>query len=555
MRRVSDASVEPRPAPRSPLPLVLGLVLTLPALALLVYSFVEPTIWTVRSSFQRMDGFRPASSVGTRNYDQVITPDFWGSLGFALVIALMPLVLLLLVAPALAWAAHRTGTAGRWVTRGLLSLPLGLFAPAGLALAWLVYRRPALTDPGSARAGVAVAVALTLLGAIVAVGVTAYLAALRRRDPRRSPWPALVVVAVLATLATLAIAVQTFTYPWALTAGGPAHATDTPMLDIFDFAFRRAQMGPAGVVSTVLLLILGVLGLIAGLIVILTGLRLELDGPRRSADAAPIGAGAGPLAVIVGVVLLLAVLAVGLSGHLPLLRGMFNGADAPGRLSGGQALANTYLPSLLSAAIGVGTAALAGFGIGALRPLGRRSELLLLPFAPFLFVGTGPLMVRGYLRMRDAGAVDSMLALMSPVLLSVPVLFLFALLGRGQAMRAEEIRESGAPVPWARTYLLPALPMLAVAFVVTWLVQSQDVLWQLIVGLDDTMTGPVLAAAVRGQYTSSADQIPFDLALPPTVAVLTVIAAVAAQLLYLDRVALRVGRPERAPQAPAGGPM
>ncbi len=36
-------------------------------------------------------------------------------------------------------------------------------------------------------------------------------------------------------------------------------------------------------------------------------------------------------------------------------------------------------------------AALAAVAIGALRPLGRRSEWLLLPFAPWLFVGAGPL--------------------------------------------------------------------------------------------------------------------------------------------------------------------
>jgi ABC-type sugar transport system permease subunit len=534
-------------AARGPVPVVLGLVFLLPALVLLVTSFVEPAVWTIRSGFQRLDGFGPPKGVGTQNYEQVINGEFWSSFGFALVLGLVPLLLLLLVAPALAWAAHRTGRTGRWVTRGLLCLPLALFTPAGLALAWLVYRRPEAADPGAAKAAVVGAAAVTLSGVIVAAGVTAYLAALRRRDPRRSPWPALLAVAALAVLGTLAVALQAFTYPWAITGGGPARSTQTPMLQIFDLGFRRFEFGAASAMSTVLLAVLAVLGLLAAAVVIVTRLRLELDGAGRSADAVelgPVGSGTGPVAVIVGGVLLLAVLALSLSGHLPLLRGLFNGAEAPGELSGGRIVANTYLPSFLSAVSGVLAAALAGFGIGALRPLGRWSELLLLPFAPFLFVGAGPLAIRGYDRIKDVGAVDSFVGVMSPILLVIPVLFVFALLGRGQEIRAQEIRRSAGRVPWARTYLLPALPMLAVSFAVTWLVQSQDLLWQLVTGLERFMSGPVVAAAARGQFGTDADRIPFDLALPPTVAVLTLLAAVAAQLLYLDRLALRVGRPE-----------
>jgi hypothetical protein len=65
----------------------------------------------------------------------------------------------------------------------------------------------------------------------------------------------------------------------------------------------------------------------------------------------------------------------------------------------------------------------------------------------------------------------------------------------------------------------------------------------------EVTTGPVAAVRSTGTLGANASGLPFDLALPPAVAVLTLLAAVAAQLLYVDRVALRVGRPER-----EGGP-
>jgi ABC-type sugar transport system permease subunit len=56
---------------------VLGLMFVVPALILLVRSFVEPTVWTIRSSFQRWNGFSAPREVGTENYEQVINVEFW----------------------------------------------------------------------------------------------------------------------------------------------------------------------------------------------------------------------------------------------------------------------------------------------------------------------------------------------------------------------------------------------------------------------------------------------------------------------------------------------
>ena len=56
-------------------------------------------------------------------------------------------------------------------------------------------------------------------------------------------------------------------------------------------------------------------------------------------------------------------------------------------------LLNTWVPPLLSTVVGVGLAALAGFGIGGLRPLGRWSELSAAA-RPWLFIHIGLMLAK-----------------------------------------------------------------------------------------------------------------------------------------------------------------
>src|SRR5262249_11714013 len=107
------------PSARRPGRIVLGLLLVLPALALLGWSYVWPTIWNVQKSFTnaRLTG-DGSHGVGIANYKALFQgTGFLPAVGYALTLAVVPLLLVAVVAPALAWAAHRTGTAARWVVR------------------------------------------------------------------------------------------------------------------------------------------------------------------------------------------------------------------------------------------------------------------------------------------------------------------------------------------------------------------------------------------------------------------------------------------------------
>jgi ABC-type sugar transport system permease subunit len=509
----------------------LGWLFVLPAFVLLLWSYVWPTVWDVWNSFRRVSLFTGTDrGAGSANYDYAFGHGFWGSVGYALTLVAVPLLVVVVAAPALAWAAHHGGTAARWVVRAALALPLVAYAPAAIAVGWALDHRGAGTVRTAAWWGT--------FGLACAVAVTAYLAALRRRTPGRPAWPAALVVGGLLALAAVALALQGFTYPYVISAGGPRGTTTTPMLLLYRSNFVLASLGSGAAVATLLLIPLMLLGIGATVLVIASRLRIEVDPGYRSADE-PRGWPASRLVAVVATVILLAiVLAVSLYGLWPWLSRL--GDTTPPR-GGGSTFLNTWLPPLVSTTVGVGVALLAALGIGAFRPLGRYSELLLLPFAPWLFVGTGPLVGPVYSRMAHGGRLGSFLALIPPTWVAIPVLFVATLLFRGQEARWRAERGD-----LARFLVLPVLPMLPLLFGAVWLWQAQDMLWQLTASTPEHPTAPAFIPGYAGYVPGHTG---IGLVLPAALLVLFTLLAIAAQLAYLDRVAVRVGR-DALPMAP-----
>jgi hypothetical protein len=221
--------------------------------------------------------------------------------------------------------------------------------------------------------------------------------------------------------------------------------------------------------------------------------------------------------------LLLVFVAVG----YPVLRYLAHGAaqPVPSGTSTGRILLDTWLPPLISAGIGVAVALAAGYGIGALRPLGPASEWLLLPFGPWLFVGSGPQTLREFAAGRTG---DSLLALVPPGRVAIPALVVFTLLFRG-------LRDGRPAAGFAARYLRPALPMALLAFGVAWLVQAQDALWPLVAAPGAHPTGPALVTRLLAAAPAGAEP-GAGLALPVWLWLLLFLAAAALQLSYLDRI-------------------
>ncbi|MET7472526.1 sugar ABC transporter permease [Micromonospora sp. NPDC005222] len=550
----------PPTAPRSrPGRTLIGLALVVPAVIAWVWSYVLPTLSTVARSFDNDGPRRPDQAAGASNYESVFASGFVGQVGFAVLLSLIPLAVALLAAPLLAVLADRAGRVARLVTRGVLALPLAAYAPVAVYLG----RRTENIESGtytenlqSPRTFLVSALAQVTFGLVVAVAATLYLSALRRRDLDQRPAPAMLAVGGLLGLGVLAVGLQTFTAPYILTGAGPGgDYTATPVFSIAQTSFRTLRLGVGSATSTLLLVLLGLLGLAAVGLILATRLRIEFDGWRdgpavREAESF---AGRRPLLVGSTVAALVVVVGVTVWASLPWLRNF--SADTgplPRGIETTNVFANTWVPPLLSTLVAVTLAALAGFGIGALRPLGRWSELLLVPFAPWLFVGAGPLAIANFERTMEREQLGLFLALVPPTWLSVPALFAFTLLFRGQH---ERWRSGGGA---SRTLLLPALPMLAVTALLTWLAHAQSPLWTTLVGKGpDSLTAPALVTMIANRAFGGGGELPLGLILPLPMLILFVVLFAALMIGYVERLAIRVGpggadAPPTAPGEPVG---
>ncbi|MBX6722695.1 MAG: hypothetical protein IRY92_05615, partial [Dactylosporangium sp.] len=437
---------------RSPLPQFVGWILIAPAAVLFLLTYVWPTLSLLGESLFGSGGDQ-AWADPARAWQRVFSLSYLGRLGHALSYALLPILVIATVAPALAWAASRAGVAWGRAVRVLLAVPLAAFAPAGLALLWIQRHRPAggslaaLTEASTDWDGRLVLMA-TMGGFVLAVAVVCYLAAFRGRGSGQRTRSTVVVVGVLLSIVALGFAVQQYTFP-ALVDGAPGnrgsgpHGTPMLRLGMGDF---NAQVAAEAVPVVA---VLGVLGLAAAFVVLRTGLRLEFDPEGADDERAPAGprsvAVIGSAAGIVGLVLLI-VFQLG-----PWLVEVASGAQWPQTdFPATTVLLSTWLIPLGSALVQVVVAGAAAFGIAVVRPLGDRSEWLLLVVAPWLLVGDALLQLP---RLTSDGAPalrTALAAAVPPGWVSIPALFVFTMLFRAQADRWLRLRSERHPNAFLR---------------------------------------------------------------------------------------------------------
>jgi hypothetical protein len=345
-----------------------------------------------------------------------------------------------------------------------------------------------------------------------------------------------------------------------MTRGGPARSTQTLSFLQFSRSFMVFDFGRGAAVATVTGVVLGVLGIAATLIAVIAALRIELTPPDRAAavpgdPAGPVRRPVNPVGVLVAVVALLAILAVVLIGVWPWLSALFSSPDprasAPTSAADARTYVNTWVPPLLGALVSVGIAFLAALGIGGLRPMGRNSEWLLLPFAPWLFVGIGPLSLAGWENARELELVGTFAGLIPPMLVSVPALVLLTLFCRGRAplWQAQVAAGVSAGTSFLRVVVVPALPMAAFLGGAVVMINAQSLLWPLLVGTDrDGATAPVALVRELSRYGQSEVSVGF--VTPFAVVVVALLALGALQVGYLDRLAITTDRPRRAASPP-----
>ena len=577
---------------------IVGLALLIPASLTCLGGLLVPTVSTFILSLQSTSlVVRDARFVGLENYARLFQdPVFSAALGFTLSLLVVRVVVVAVAPLLLALAVNELGRAARLPARLLFTLPLAMFAPVVIALVWgtvltpnsglaaILLRSlgqaplPWLTDPGRARGALLFVDALYTVGLACGVGLIFYLAALR--GSWRQLWKPLVASWGIGLLATLALSLQSFTLSYTLTAGGPANATMSLTLYQFNQAFRYFRFGPAAAVASFVLVVLVLLGLAAGLAVVLTGLRLEVTPGGKpsgllSREGRP-GRGRAVVIVLLAVMLLGSVVICSLSG-LPLLWNALNSLKTSAELTRsfslfpsspsltayselakkmpiGQVFVNTLLPLSLSLLLlQIPIAYLGALGIGAARPLGKWSEWLLLLFSPWLFVTVGPLSIVAFQNLQQARLLNTLAALTPPIMLSVPMLFILTLFFKGQEpkWRAAQAEGQGAKSFFTKL-ILPSLPLAALLASAAFLIGLQDLLWPSVASNTlTTMTLTTMLLRLRADLVTGWPMLAAALTLIElTTFTFFFLVFSAFQFLYLDRLALVTHSPEATQDAP-----
>lgn len=365
---------------------------------LAIWQLAVPTVATFARSFSSGDFLGgSAEPLGWQAWS-VVLPRLGSTVGIGL-LAVIPVtvaaaVLGLLIATALVPPA-RTSVA----TRAVVGVLTAIFTPLGVTAAQLM-RSDSSADPGQARTVFFVATTLAALPLLTAGFATAFAAVLA--SSRELHARGVVVVMGVALLAALALSTQLFDVPFVL-PGGQRGGTQTPVVQIYVDGLQRFDLAQGSAISALLLLVSGVLGLLAVALVAATRLRLV---PLTPAEIGPSRSGIGGL-VVAGLVLV-----GGLVTVLPVLGDALTTPDLPG-VSSTQVVWNTWGSAAIGTVLQVIVAVLGGAAIGLCRPAGRHSLWLLLPLAPWIFVGPGPLVLDRLVRARDAGTLDTWSSLLS----------------------------------------------------------------------------------------------------------------------------------------------
>jgi ABC-type glycerol-3-phosphate transport system permease component len=352
-----------------------------------------------------------------------------------------------------------------------------------------------------------------------------------------------------------------------MTNGGPGNTTQTLALLQYRQGFQFFQFGLAGTIATLTLLVVALLGLGVALLIILTGLRLQLAPPDQPTGL--LSTGRRPLALILLILTLCGSIAVCSGGVLPFGWTVLNSLKTEAEIfSAGsffpasptmaaysqiweviplaRVLVNTIAPPLTALLLLQLPLAYAGaLGIGALRPLGKWSEWLLLPFSPWLFVTISPLSLAAFERLREAGGLNTSAGLTPPLILSVPMLFILTLFFKGQESHYRTAITAGESKATAffRRLILPSLPLAALLAAALLLVNVQAFFWPLVVASSpEHHTFTVALLMLRGQFQTAWPILAAGITLfqLPTFLFFFVVFGLL-QVLYLDRLILRIG--------------
>jgi ABC-type sugar transport system permease subunit len=476
------------------LQVILGIIFILPAIAALIFTQVIPTVRTIKYSFRDVTFLKDAGPVGMENYQRMFDHSAFGQATTLTLLMTLIRILIVLFPPLfLALGTSALKTELRKAVRVFVTIPWAVYSPISLGITWLLISNPIfgfgskvfnLANPNFSRWITLLMDGLSFLGLACGLGLTVYLATMKGanfEDNHKSLARNLLITALILLIGTTAVSLQggdTITF---LTNGGPEYTTTTFHALILNQAFSVMRYGIASAIATPIFIVVAFLGILTSIITITTNLRL-LHLPKET-EPASIAKWLKIISIILMLITLLFVL-VSVTPYglriVTLFRipgdGFFAGiGDIISESNFWRFLLNTwYMPLLIVMVVQIPVTYIAALGIGALRPLGKASEWLLLLFAPWLFVRV-LLVLPGISRtLFDFKIFNTLTGFALPYLVNIPVLFILTLFFRGQAHQATEKEKQPK---FFKTFILPSIPLTLFCIVLSVMFIQQDLLW------------------------------------------------------------------------------
>lgn len=540
------------------LQIILGWLFTLPAIVLLIITYIVPTFKTLILAFQNQRGGREATFVGMENFERLFSSQTYGSSwGFSLLELVIRLSAVILPPLVIALGVGSFKIRGRKFFRVIASIPLAIYTPIPLAIGWAILINPAvgflplfnlLRDPATTRLVLLVIDWFTYFGLACGFGATVYLSALvggYHSEDKKRVTKAMIILGVVLILMVTALSLQSFANPYILSGGGPNGLTTNLALLYFKNSMMQLQFGLASATILPVLLITQIAGLISILLVILSRSRLVLSNRAKE----PLVNKVRWLWIVLLVLSLLTLFFALLPNALILSNKIkvFIEANEPGKvmlnIPTAKLMLNTWGPSLIAVLlIQIPVALLAAFGIGALRPMGKGSDWLLLLFGSWIFFTPILLAVPNLMSARDLDLINTMGGILLPYRLNIPMILVLTLLFKGQREKWEDSEDKK---PFLSVTLLPALPMVALLGVVSLIFMQQELVWSLVINTKADLLSLPMALLREGSATLGfqASKLTVSATIIRSISGLVLfLLALVFQIFYLDRIAFKTGK-------------
>ena len=447
----------------------LGVLLVVPLFVLTVLTLWVPAFSLVISSFQHPSG----GAADGGHWTNV--------LGFTLataVVRLLACIIPILFAISLAFA----GSVARHVARTVFLFFALLLGPLSYALCCTLFSlqvQPGiLENPVGAWTITLCAEALITTAIVAAIALWLFpgIQTSSESEKRSANLGRLVIAAVL-LLGVFASGFQALVLSL-VTFGGVTGSTKTLALLGYEGLIRLV---PESSGAWFQFGFVAVLGLAGGILLVISNIRWALS--KISARPEPTGC-------VVGAVSGLMLLCTVLIAAFPIFAGIFGLLG-----SGGRPAVEGLTPQLITALIPgiqhqlllftawfvlvVPATYLAALGVGGLRPFGRHSEWILLPFFPFFFISIATLWSPFYFSFFKFHLLGNPVIQLYPLLTNVPFLIFLTLFFKGQT---EQWMNTTPRVSYFRSVIVPSLPVTMTFALASSLFVIRDVLWSIVSG-------------------------------------------------------------------------